>query len=132
MALVSTINKPKVFIQTAFIQRLLGIGWRLFDPEGFAQYLRLMPVSVGVALLDADDETIRWRNIKRRNVTRGKDFSFMITPRIREVMDIIRHGLRERGIPLLELDTTRPVDDNIKDLLAFADSTAKIADTGTA
>lgn len=132
MALVSKIKNSKIFMQTAFVQRILGIGYRLFDPEGIAEYLRLMPVSLGVALLDADDETLRWRNINRCNGNCGKNFSFMITPQMREVMDIIRRGVRERGVPLLELDTTRPADENIRNLLAFAHSAARLADSRAA
>ena len=121
MVRVIRTKSSKIFMQTAFVQRGLGIGWRLPKIEDVAGYFRLMPVSIGVAFLDADDDTLR-----QRNLNRGKDYSWMID-RMRNAMGIAHHVLHERGVPLIKLDTTRSVNDNRADLLAFADSTAKAA-----
>lgn len=114
MATVSRLKGAGVYIQTGLAQRGLGLGWRLRDPELVAEYYRLMPVSVGVAVLVADVETIQ-----RRNVERGKDRSFMVPLMVRP-REILVEVLKERGVPLLELDMTLPPDENRKALREFA------------
>jgi len=78
-----------------------------------------MPLSIGVVSLYADMETI-----KRRNVERGKDRSYMVEPMERP-RQIAVEILRNR-VPLIELDTTRPIDETKADLLAFSDQAGKI------
>jgi hypothetical protein len=120
MARVIRADSPKVFIQTAFAQRGLGIGWRIPYSDDIADFFRLMPVSVGVAFLDADNDTLR-----QRNLNRADNYSQMIIP-MRRAMEIARDVLHKRGVPVLELNTTRPADDNRAKLLAFADSATKV------
>lgn len=126
IATVSRMQDERVYIQTGLVQRGLGIGWRLKDPEKVAAYFEAMPVSAGVAILFADVETVQ-----RRNVERGKDRSYMV-PLMERPREIAVEVLRARDVPLIELDTTRPVSENIRDLLAFADRSARAADTGAA
>jgi len=120
IATVSRMQDDRIYIQTGLVQRGLGIGWRLKDPEDIAAYFEIMPVSIGVAILFADVETVQ-----RRNVERGKDRSHMV-PLMERPRQIAVEILRDR-IPLLELDTTRLVNENVADLLAFSDRAAKIA-----
>lgn len=121
IARIIRVDNSKIFIQTAFVQRGLGIGWRISHSDDIADFFRLMPVSLGVALLDADNDTLR-----QRNLNRNVNYSYMIKP-MRKAMEVARYILQERGIPLLELNTTRPADDNRAELLAFADRATKAA-----
>ena len=121
MATVSRIRSNRVYIQTGLAQRGLGIGWRLKDPERIAEYFELMPVSLGVVLLSADVETI-----KRRNVERGKDRSYMVPLMVRP-MEIAAQVLKARGVPLMELDTRNPVNENVERILAFSKRSARPA-----
>jgi len=117
MATVFQMEDDRVYIQTGLFQRGLGIGWRLKDPEDIRPYFETMPVSIGVVSLFADIE-----EIKRRNVARGKDRSFMVEPMERP-RQIAVEILKNR-IPLIELDTMRPIDECRADLLAFSDKAA--------
>lgn len=59
------------FMQTGFVQRGLGFGWRLHALGGnlneIRHYFRLMPVSLGVVFLRASRDTIEARNRERLN-----------------------------------------------------------------
>jgi len=120
IATISRMKDDRIYIQTGLVQRGLGIGWRLRDQEEIAAYFEAMPLSLGVAVLYAPVEIVQ-----KRNVDRDKNRSYMV-PLMERSRQIAVEILRER-IPLIELDTTRLVDDNIRELLAFADSTAKAA-----
>jgi hypothetical protein len=122
MSAVHAAKSGKVYIQTGFAQRGLGLGWRMADKGPLAEYYERMPVSLGVVLLTADVETVR-----RRNVERGKDRSFMV-PLMEEPIRIARETLASRGVSLLELDTRNPVHENAKRILDFA--SRAIGDTG--
>lgn len=118
MAAVHRQRDDRVYVQTGFAQRGLGLGWRLEalgkDVEQVADYYRLMPVSLGVVLLTADVETIQ-----RRNVERGKDRAFMV-PFMERTMEIAARTLRERGVRMIDLDMTRPPEENRMALKEFA------------
>lgn len=116
---VSRMKKKKVYIQTGLFQRGLGIGWRLKDPEDIAPYFEAMPVSIGAVSLFADIETV-----KKRNVERGKDRSYMVEPMERPRQIAVE--ILSRRTPFIELDTTRPIDDSRADLLAFSNCAAQI------
>ena len=120
IATVSRMQDDRIYIQTGLVQRGLGIGWRLRDQEEIAAYFEVMPVSIGVAVLFAPIEMVQ-----RRNVKRGKDRSHMV-PLMERPRQIAVEILSDR-IPLIELDTRKPADDNIAELLAFADRAAKAA-----
>ena len=120
IATVSRMQDDRIYIQTGLVQRGLGIGWRLKDPEEVAAYFEVMPVSLGVAILFADIETVQ-----RRNVERGKDRSWMV-PLMEKPRQIAIEVLCTR-IPLIELDTTRPINETIAELLAFSGRAARTA-----
>jgi hypothetical protein len=114
MATVHRMKSDRVYVQTGFAQRGLGLGWRMKDPKGVKAYYEAMPVSLGCVVLLADTETIQ-----RRNVERGKDRSFMV-PLIQKPLHIGREILRDR-CPVLELDMLEPVEANKARLKEFVD-----------
>ena len=120
IATVSRIQSEKTYIQTGLVQRGLGIGWRLKDPEDVRPYFETMPISLGAVILFAPVETVQ-----RRNVERGKDRSYMV-PLMERPRQIAVEELRKRTL-LIELDTTRPIDESKADLLAFSDCAAQLA-----
>jgi hypothetical protein len=116
----------QVFIQTGWMQRLLGFGWRLHqmnrDINLIRPALELMPVSVGVAFLEADLGTLLQRNRDREKVpaTQHENRSFQVlhmlacTPLATQVM-------RERGVPVIEIDVQhQSIDAARQQLLDFA------------
>jgi hypothetical protein len=116
------------YIQTGLVQRGLGFGWRLnqmgADVNLIRRYFWLMPVSIGVAFLEADDATIIARNNARKQVaaTAHEDRAFMV-PLMREPIRIAKEVLHERGVPGLELDVQSQTPDEARGhLLAFADN----------
>jgi hypothetical protein len=123
MATVSRMQDDRIYIQTGLVQRGFGIGWRMDNPEEIAEYFEVMPVSLGVVLLHAPVE-----EVQRRNIERGKDRSYMV-PLMERPRQIAAEVLHNRGNPLIELDTTRPLNDCLGDLLAFADRAAEAADS---
>lgn len=119
MATVSRMLDDRVYIQTGLVQRGLGIGWRLDDPEYIREYFEVMPLSLGVVILSADIATVQ-----RRNVERGKDRSYMVPP-MEKPRQIAIEVLSKR-IPLVEIDTTRPIDECKKDINDFSYCAKKI------
>lgn len=127
MATVERMNDEATFVQTGWVQRILGFGWRLQDMKRDVNLIRralwLMPVSVGVAFLEADDATIIARNVARRDnpATAHEDRSFQV-PLMRPAIAIAKEVLRDRGIPVLHLDVQhQPIDQARYALLDFAD-----------
>jgi hypothetical protein len=117
-------KREGVYVQTAFAQRGLGIGWRLNDPEDIAQYFELMPVSVGVVFLYADVDTVR-----KRNRDRGKDRSHMVA-KMERPREIALEVLGRRGVKLLKLDTREPIALNARRLRDFAGIVSEPAAAG--
>lgn len=115
MATVARMQRDDVFIQTGLVQRVLGFGWRLVDMDRDVNLirpaLRLMPVSVGVAFLGADLETILQRNREREKVaeTAHENRSFQV-PLMLPAIEVAKEELRERGVPIVEIDTAQRVD----------------------
>jgi hypothetical protein len=120
------------YIQTGFVQRGLGFGWRLnemgIDLNELRPYFRLMPVSIGVAVLYADEETAKQRNNDRKDVpeTAHEDRAFMV-PLMEKPKEIAIDVIRGRGVPLVEIDTRKPVEESRADLVGFANENAHIA-----
>jgi len=106
MATVHRMKNDDVYVQTGFAQRGLGIGWRLDDPIEIVEFYCQMPISLGVVVLSADVETI-----KKRNVKRGKDRSYMV-PKMERPREIALQILRKRNVPILEIDTRQPIEDS--------------------
>jgi hypothetical protein len=125
MATVNAIQSEKIYIQTGFAQRGLGIGWRLNEPYDICDYFAKMPVSLGVVLLTASTEVIQ-----QRNRDRGKDRSHMV-PLMEKPLAIAAEVLTLRGVPLLKLDTTLPVQENVDSIIDFAKRIVGDTDTET-
>ena len=126
MATVERMQRDDVFIQTGLVQRILGFGWRLVDLDRDVNLIRralwLMPVSVGVVFLTADLETILKRNKDRENdpATAHENRSYQV-PLMLPAIEVAKEVLRERGVPVLELDVqNQSIDDARQQLVAFA------------
>jgi hypothetical protein len=122
------------YIQTALAQRGLGFGWRLvdlgLDINELRHYFRLMPVSIGVAFLEADEATVIARNRKRREnpKTAHEDRSAMV-PLMRPAIALAKEVLHARGVPVIEIDVAgQSIDAARAQLLAFADQAPRDAE----
>ena len=114
------------YVQTGLAQRGLGFGWRLnqqgSDVNLIRPYFWRMPVSIGVAFLEADMETVIARNKAREQVkaTAHENRSYQI-PLMQEPIRIAKEVLHERGVPLVEIDVAGQTVDGAREaLLAFA------------
>lgn len=114
MATVARFPGDATYIQTGLAQRGLGFGWRLDNPNDVAAYYLEMPVSKGVVFLTAPVDVIQ-----ARNVARGKDRSFMVPHMVRP-LEVAREVLARRRVRVLDIDTTKPIDDCRRALLEFA------------
>lgn len=119
-------TQPNVFIQTGWLQRVLGFGWRLADMKRDVNLIRpalwLMPVSVGVVFLEADLETILARNKARESVaaTAHENRSYQV-PLMLPAIKVAKEVLRERCVRILELDVQHQGIEAARErLLAFA------------
>jgi hypothetical protein len=125
MSTVARMNRDDVFIQTGLVQRVLGFGWRLVDLDRDVNLirpaLRCMPVSVGVAFLTADLRTIVQRNRDREKVaeTAHENRSYQV-PLMLPAIEVAKEELRGRGVPVVEIDTTKPIEIARKQLTDFA------------
>ena len=120
-------DKFPVFVQTGLVQRILGFGWRLHDMGRDINLIRpalwRMPVSVGVAFLEASAETILARNRAREKVaaTAHENRSHQV-PHMLACMPMVKEVLLERGVPVVVIDVERQsIDEARAELLAFAD-----------
>lgn len=125
MATVARMETERPYVQTGFIQRGLGFGWRLNDMGADLNLIRpffeLMPVSIGVAHLTAPAEVIKERNHARKLVkeTAHEDRAFMVDL-ILPCIDIAKEVLSERGVPIITIDTSADPDSARGQLLDFA------------
>ena len=117
MAAVHRRMDDAIYVQTGFAQRGLGFGWRLKDPEDIRRYYELMPVSLGVVSLYTDEGVIIDRNKARTWENRAHMVPLMARPR-----EIAVEVMKERGVPLLEIDTRQPIANSRKQLTDFRDS----------
>lgn len=122
-------QQPLPYIQTGFVQRGLGFGWRLADMgkpvEELYHFFRLMPVSVGVAFLEADAGAIKGRNKARESVaaTAHENRSHMVDLML-PAIEYAKGVLNERGVPTCTIRTDGDIDDARKELVSFAASSA--------
>jgi hypothetical protein len=126
MATVNRIQRDDVFIQTGFVQRILGFGWRLHEMGRDINLIRnalwTMPASVGVVFLEADLETLLQRNRDREKVpeTAHENRSHQV-PHMLACIPLAKEVLRARAVPVLELDVQhQSIEDARAQLLAFA------------
>ena len=117
-------NRP-AYVQTGFIQRGLGFGWRLnqmgADVHMIRPFFQLMPIIVGVAHLTAPPEVIEERNHARKlkPETAHEDRAFMVNL-VLPAIDIAKEVLRERGVPIIEIDTSGDITVARERLIGFA------------
>jgi hypothetical protein len=135
MATVHRMQRDDVFFQSAWMQRLLGFGWRLHqmgrDINLIRPALELMPTSVGVAFLEADLETLIQRNRARRDnpATAHEDRGFQCG-HILACMPLAKQVMRERNVPVIEIDVqNQSIDAARQQLLDFAYAGADYAET---
>lgn len=118
-------DKP-VFLQTGWLQRITGFGWRLEhmgrDINLIRQALWLMPVSVGVAFLEADLETILHRNREREKVkataheNRSEQAKLMLNS-----IELAKNVMKKRGVNTVEIDVQhQSIESARQELLDFA------------
>lgn len=126
MATVHRMQDERVFIQTGWMQRILGFGWRLHQMERDLHLIRpaleLMPVSAGVAFLDADLETLLQRNCDREKVpeTAHENRGFQV-PHMLACIPLAKKVMRERGVPVIEIDVqNQTVETARNQLVEFA------------
>jgi hypothetical protein len=125
MATVARIPRDDVFIQTGLVQRILGFGWRLTHLQRDVNLIRdallLMPVSVGVAFLEADIDTIFDRNAAREKDPRTahENRSFQV-PLMLPAIKVAKEVLLGRGVRVIEIDTTQDIDAARYQLVEFA------------
>lgn len=136
MSTVYRMDDHRVFIQTGWLQRITGFGWRLKDLGRDVNLIRpavrLMPVSVGVAFLELDEATAFARNRARRNVaeTAHEDRSYQF-PLMLPAIKIAKEVLHERGVRVMEIDVQhQSIDAARSELVAFADEGACDATPG--
>lgn len=120
---------PVSYIQTGFVQRGLGFGWRLNDMgkdlNELRRFFQLMPVSLGVAVIRCPESVVTERNHARKQVpaTAHEDRAFMV-PLMQPAIEIAVEELTRRGVPLCEIDTTQPVEQARQALLNFVEHNA--------
>lgn len=126
MATVERMQDDRTFVQTGWVQRILGFGWRLHDMKRDVNLIRSalwrMPVSVGVAFLEASPECIKERNRARRlnPATAHEDRSFQVDHML-PAIEIAKEVLNERGVPVIGIDVEhQPIEAARAQLRAFA------------
>lgn len=113
MRMVEACDDDRVYVQTGFAQRGLGIGWRLADPEDVRPFYAHMPISAGVVLLQGPVDVVQ-----ARNVARGKDRAYMV-PLMKRPLEIAFEELSRRAVPIRIIDTTKPIAECRAELAAF-------------
>ena len=118
----------RTYFHSGLVQRILGFGWRLHEMGRDINLIRTalwrMPVSVGVAFLEADLQTLLHRNREREKnpQTRHENRSHQV-PHMLAVIPLAKEVLQHRGIPWISIDVqTQSVDSARAQLLAFAGS----------
>lgn len=99
-----------VYVNTGLAQAGLEIAWRVPRVEICADYFRLMPVSLGVAFLWADEATL-----VQRNRVRKRDRSHMVAGMERG-REVANRALASRGVRVLNLDTRDAIPINAEKL----------------
>lgn len=126
MATVSRLTEDRPYIQTGLVQRGLGFGWRLYeqgaDVNLIREYFWKMPISLGVAFLEADIDTLLARNAAREKVqaTAHENRSYQVHL-VQPAIKIAKEVLRARGVPVISIDVQNQSPDSARsELVAFA------------
>ena len=113
------------YVQTGFVQRGLGFGWRLADMgkpvEELWHFFRLMPASLGVVFLETSPEALAERNKAREQVkeTAHENRAFM-GPLMKPAIEFAQEVLDARGVPFIRIDTSGDTEAARKRLVSFA------------
>lgn len=124
MAVVNSLEGGP-YIQTGFVQRGLGFGWRLVDMgkpvEELWHFFMLMPVSLGVAFLETNAEALASRNKAREQVkeTAHENRAFM-GPLMQPAIAFAQEVLDARGVPFTRIDTSGNAEAARDRLVSFA------------
>lgn len=116
--------EQNLYIQTGFVQRGLGFGWRLEDMglpvEELFHFFRLMPCSLGVVFLEADPEEVVKRNKEREKVkaTAHENRDFM-GPLMAPAIEFAKEVLDARGVPMKIIHTEGDIDERRQELVDF-------------
>jgi hypothetical protein len=127
MATLSRMKKDGVYVGVGILWRGVDLTWRLNEPSDTEEYFRLMPLPDGVISLYADQATIIERNKGRPRRDLGHLSYLNDEPRER-----VTAILRERGCPVLEVDTRNPVEQSRATVLDYVGLPAQTADAATA
>lgn len=125
IATVARSGSSGPYVQTALVQRGLGFGWRLSDLglplDELRHYFRLMPVSIGVAVTRCPEPVVIERNHARQQVkaTAHENRDFMV-PLMAPAIELAIEVLRDRGVPIIEIDTSGDPGQCRQQLLHFA------------
>lgn len=113
---VATVSRAEggIWVQAGLAQIGMELAWRL--PELVEPYYRAMPVSAGVVFMFADVPAVQ-----QRNRARGRDLGERVPAmeRAREIGVVV---LSSR-VPLLSIDTGRPIDESRTTILEFVNDT---------
>lgn len=122
------------YVHVGLIQRGTGFGWRMNDMgialSELTHYFRLMPVSLGAAFIRCPPDVVKERNKDRELVkeTAHENRSFQVDL-MQPAIELAFKVLGDRGVPIVEIDTTKPVDVARAGLVDFA--TKQLGDTPT-
>jgi broad-specificity NMP kinase len=126
MATVRSMEVDRPYIQTGFVQRGLGFGWRLQDMgkpvDELWHFFRLMPASLGVVFLEADAQEVADRNKAREGVkeTAHENRAFM-GPLMQPAIEFAKEVLDERDVPSIRIETSGDIDTSRQRLVEFAE-----------
>ncbi len=118
------------YVQTGFIQRGLGFGWRLADMgkpvNELFHFFRLMPCSLGAVFLEADPEAVEQRNKDREKVkaTAHENRAFM-GPLMAPAIEYAKEVLDARGVPIKVIRTEGNIDDRRQEMVDFGECRKK-------
>lgn len=130
MATVYRSRAEGPYIQTGFVQRGLGFGWRLQDLANqghhvgvheLRRWFELMPVSIGVAFTKCPERVIVERNKEREKVkeTAHENRAHMV-PLMQPAIALAKEVLNGRGVRIVEINTGGDTDRGRKKLRDFA------------
>jgi hypothetical protein len=132
MATVYRNADAAIYVQTGLAQRGLGFGWRLAERgsvDMVRDYFRVMPTSLGVAVVDCPVDVAQERNRQRELVkaTAHENRQHMV-PLMQPAIKILKEEMAKRNVPVLVVDSTRPIELARKELIDFASKNATDAE----
>lgn len=136
MAAVYRRQDDTVYIQTGIAQRGLGFGWRLNERgrvDMVRKFFQVMPVSLGVALVDCPVEVAMERNrLRERTAATAHENREHMVPLMVRPIQIMLEELFARDVSIAQIDATKPLEDARWDLLRFASERAASSEASRA